>query len=208
MRAARADRERAIEVLKDAFVQDRLTKDELGSRVGQALAARTYADLAAATAGIPELPPLPRTAHRAARNEVSRAVKSSGGALGVVIAATGTVAGVADGPVAGVFVAVLFVILLAVTAGFAALVIRGALVIEERSPRRKRPGGRTPPGPGLGTSDPARRRPSPAPPRRRGADPAIASALWTARRRPRRSTTVWTSSPACRSPATRRLAPR
>ncbi len=36
-----------------AFVQDRLTKDELDMRVSQALASRTYADLAAVTADIP-----------------------------------------------------------------------------------------------------------------------------------------------------------
>lgn len=141
MRAARADRELAIEVLKGAFVQNRLTRDELDARVGRALAARTYADLDRVTADIPEPRPLPRTAHRTARGEVSRAVKFSGGALGVIIAATGAVAGVADGPAAGVFVAMLFVILLAVTTGFAALVIRGALAVERQSRRRKQSGG-------------------------------------------------------------------
>jgi hypothetical protein len=34
-----------IELLKVAFVQDRLTQDELDSRVGLALASRTHADL-------------------------------------------------------------------------------------------------------------------------------------------------------------------
>jgi hypothetical protein len=47
LRASRADREHVIELLKTAFVQDRLTKDELDARVGQALASRTYAELAA-----------------------------------------------------------------------------------------------------------------------------------------------------------------
>jgi hypothetical protein len=46
-RASHADRDRAIDLLKAAFVQGRLTKDELDERLGQALAARTYADLAA-----------------------------------------------------------------------------------------------------------------------------------------------------------------
>jgi Domain of unknown function (DUF1707) len=55
-RASRADRERAIEVLKTAFVEDRLTRDEFDLRVGQALASRTYADLAALTADIPAEP--------------------------------------------------------------------------------------------------------------------------------------------------------
>jgi hypothetical protein len=53
LRTSHADRERAIDVLKAAFVQGRLTKDEFELRVGQALASRTYADLAALTADIP-----------------------------------------------------------------------------------------------------------------------------------------------------------
>jgi uncharacterized protein DUF1707 len=52
LRAARADREQAIELLKTAFAEDRLTKDELDARVGQALVARTYADLAAVTSDL------------------------------------------------------------------------------------------------------------------------------------------------------------
>ena len=53
LRAGHADREQVIETLKDAFVQGRLTRDELDARAGQALSARTYADLAALTADIP-----------------------------------------------------------------------------------------------------------------------------------------------------------
>jgi Domain of unknown function (DUF1707) len=53
LRAARADREYVIGVLQTAFVQGRLTKDELDTRLNQALAARTYADLAGLTADIP-----------------------------------------------------------------------------------------------------------------------------------------------------------
>jgi DUF1707 SHOCT-like domain len=53
LRACHADREQVIGVLKAAFVQGRLGKDELNARVGQALAARTYADLAALTADLP-----------------------------------------------------------------------------------------------------------------------------------------------------------
>jgi len=47
-RVSRMDREQAIELLKVAFVQDRLTQDELGTRVGLALASRTYAELTGA----------------------------------------------------------------------------------------------------------------------------------------------------------------
>jgi hypothetical protein len=53
LRAGHADREQAIETLKTAFVDGRLTKNELAARTGRALAARTYANLAALTADIP-----------------------------------------------------------------------------------------------------------------------------------------------------------
>jgi hypothetical protein len=53
MRASDADRELVIDTLKTAFVQGRLTKDELCARVGQALASRTYGDLAVVTVGLP-----------------------------------------------------------------------------------------------------------------------------------------------------------
>ena len=50
LRASRADRERVIDLLKAAFVQGRLARDEFDARIGQVLASRTYAELAAATA--------------------------------------------------------------------------------------------------------------------------------------------------------------
>jgi len=53
LRAAQADREQAITVLKTAYAQGRLTKDELEARAGQAFASRTYAELGALTADIP-----------------------------------------------------------------------------------------------------------------------------------------------------------
>jgi hypothetical protein len=53
LRASHADREQVVGVLKAAFVQGRLGKDELTARLGQALAARTYADLATLTADLP-----------------------------------------------------------------------------------------------------------------------------------------------------------
>ena len=53
LRASNADREQVISLLKPAFVQGRLTKDEFDLRVGRALASRTYAELAALTADIP-----------------------------------------------------------------------------------------------------------------------------------------------------------
>jgi hypothetical protein len=57
LRAAHADREQAITVLKAAYAQGRLTKDELEARAGQAFASRTYAELAALTADLPAASP-------------------------------------------------------------------------------------------------------------------------------------------------------
>jgi hypothetical protein len=53
LRASHADREQVIEVLKAAFVQERLDRDEFDLRVGLALASPTYPELAALTADIP-----------------------------------------------------------------------------------------------------------------------------------------------------------
>jgi hypothetical protein len=67
LRASDADRERAVDVLKAAFVQDRLSKSDLAERVGRALGSKTYAELASATAGIPPKPaPIPRPRQPAA----------------------------------------------------------------------------------------------------------------------------------------------
>jgi Domain of unknown function (DUF1707) len=53
LRASHADRDQVLDVLKGAFVQGRLTKDEFDTRVGQTLASQTYAELAVLTADIP-----------------------------------------------------------------------------------------------------------------------------------------------------------
>jgi Domain of unknown function (DUF4190)/Domain of unknown function (DUF1707) len=53
LRVSDADRERTADVLRAAFVEGRLTQDELDARLGQAYEARTYADLAAQTADLP-----------------------------------------------------------------------------------------------------------------------------------------------------------
>lgn len=53
LRASHADREQVIGTLKDAFVEGRLTADELDVRVDQVYASRTYAELAGVTADIP-----------------------------------------------------------------------------------------------------------------------------------------------------------
>jgi hypothetical protein len=73
LRASHADREQVIEVLKVAFVRERLAKDEFDLRVGQAFAARTHAELAAVTAGLPAEPATanePATAEPATADEL------------------------------------------------------------------------------------------------------------------------------------------
>jgi hypothetical protein len=64
MLASDADREQVVEILTAAFVQGRLTIDELRVRVGLALASRTYGELVPMIADIPapplKAPPAPR----------------------------------------------------------------------------------------------------------------------------------------------------
>jgi len=86
LRASHADREHVIDTLKAAFADGRLDTDDLDDRVGQALAARTYAELATVTAGIPAGPaPAPRP-RRAARPPVNKdAVKWGLAAAGAMI---------------------------------------------------------------------------------------------------------------------------
>ena len=56
MRAASADRERTVDVLKAGFAEGRLTQDEYNERMGRAYAARTYGELTALTADLPAGP--------------------------------------------------------------------------------------------------------------------------------------------------------
>jgi DUF1707 SHOCT-like domain len=94
LRAGHGDREQVIEALKTAFVDGRLTKSELAARTGQALVARTYADLAALTADIPAEPvtavPAPaRPPAPAIRRPLAKAAAASGLCLVVATAAMG-----------------------------------------------------------------------------------------------------------------------
>ena len=80
LRASHADRERVIGTLKAAFIQGRLTKDELDLRVGQTLASRTYAELAAVTddlpAGLVSVGPPRRAVRAQAKQPMSNAAKA------------------------------------------------------------------------------------------------------------------------------------
>jgi hypothetical protein len=72
LRASHADREQVLDAVKTAFADGRLDKDELDARVGQALAARTYADLATVTADIPAVPAKAPPPRRPARPPVNK----------------------------------------------------------------------------------------------------------------------------------------
>lgn len=68
MRASDAERERAVDVLKAAFTEGRLTQDEYADRVGQVHGSKTYGDLAVLTHDLPigpfgTLPPPPGPAY-------------------------------------------------------------------------------------------------------------------------------------------------
>src|SRR5436190_1399317 len=82
LRASRADRERVIDLLKAAFVQGRLDRDEFDVRIGQAVVSRTYGELAAVTADIPaELTgALPRRPPVRARRRIPFNTAVTGGA--------------------------------------------------------------------------------------------------------------------------------
>ena len=94
LRASRADRERAIDLLKAAFVQGRLDRDEFDVRIGQAVASRTYGELAAVTAGIPaELTgALPRRPPVRARRRIPFNAAVTGGACMAGLVNVGMVA--------------------------------------------------------------------------------------------------------------------
>jgi len=158
-RASHADREQVVGTLKAAFVQGRLTADELDERVGQALAARTYAELAALTTDLPVDPaparqpapaPQPAPARRPQNPAATRAVKAGAGAIGVTVIAVGAAIAVAGEPAAAVVIAVFMVVLAAVATAVVASLIHVALKLESR--QRSRPRGQQPPGPESGAA--------------------------------------------------------
>jgi hypothetical protein len=108
-----ADREQVIDQLKAAFVQDRLTRDELDVRVGLAFTSQTYAELAALTADIPAgLTPTqpPRRAARVhGRPSMNRAV--TGTACMIVAVHVGMAAALLAGSGAAVFFMVMFTLI-------------------------------------------------------------------------------------------------
>ena len=160
LRASHADREQAIEVLKDAFAQGRLTRDELDSRVGQAFASRTYAELAAVTADIPAWPAIASPPREPARawNRAPGTHPLRNGALvsgvGVIIAAAAALGGpiynVNDPIAAPLLILAAFIVIVVVP-----LVMLAAVTTawEQRRSSKQRP-----PRPGQGDQAPEGRR--------------------------------------------------
>ena len=94
LRVSHADREQVIHVLKAAFLQGRLAKDEFDLRIGQALVSRTYADLAALAADVPAGPTTARPPEPARESKsvpapktVARVTAAGAGASMVLIGA-------------------------------------------------------------------------------------------------------------------------
>jgi hypothetical protein len=106
LRASHADREHVIGALKTAFAAGLLTKDEFDRRVNRTLASRTYADLAAVTAGITgpcgSKPSRPLTrADNAAAWGVCGLIVSA--VLTVIVIPAGTTKGVVVGTAAAIY---------------------------------------------------------------------------------------------------------
>jgi hypothetical protein len=119
-----ADRERVIDLLKAAFVQGRLTRDELAARVGRVLASRTPAELAAVTADLPAelIGALPRRPDGKARRGIPMNAAITG-AAGVIVAAN---VGMMVAILAGSGIAVLVVAMLTIVGAILAL---GAMIV-------------------------------------------------------------------------------
>jgi hypothetical protein len=134
-------------VLKAAYAQGRLTKDELEARAGQAFASRTYAELAALTADLPAAGPAatspaatgsnaPRPRPSTPAWTMAKAARRSGVCLLVAIAL-----------VEGAFLANNFLL---IVAGFFALIAASGFfgygILDAWEERRSH--ARMPPGPG------------------------------------------------------------
>jgi hypothetical protein len=154
LRACHADREQAIETLKDAFVQGRLTRDELDARADRVLAARTCADLAALTADVPAAAGPARPPARVRRRRpLVRAAAGSGGCAVVAFAAlrlfdvieTGPWTGPGPDPHHSLLLALLVVAVAAVVTALFIVGYGAGASIEMRRSRRPLP---LRPGPG------------------------------------------------------------
>jgi hypothetical protein len=145
LRAGHADRYQVIETLKTAFVYGRITKSEFDTRTGQALTARTFADLAALTTDIPSSLPeagLARPPALAHRRPLARAAAKSGLCLVIAVAAVWIGALLPSSPSSDPGAPFLAVALAAVITAFGILANGVATSLERRvTPRQPPPAG-------------------------------------------------------------------
>jgi hypothetical protein len=158
MRASHADREHVIDTLKAAFVQGRLTKDELDQRVGQAFASKTYAELAVLSADLPA----------GSARSPSQPTRVQGPSLGDEKVLKWAILGALSPlvPLAAAFVietpvllAVLFImVMLDLVVGLPFLMIVIGTRVEDRRKERRSLGSQGQPPPGRGGPPPGGRR--------------------------------------------------
>jgi hypothetical protein len=131
-----ADCEQVIEVLKAAFVQGRLTKDEFGTRLGQAFASQTYAELAEVTADLPAGPAGTRPPRQLARTRprLSMNAALTAGAFAMIAALMGLMAAVVSRSAIGVISAAVGIAIIG-TLAFGALMVASW---QDRAPRTRR----------------------------------------------------------------------
>ncbi len=119
LRASRADREQAVDVLKAAFTQGRLDLDEFDLRVGPALTSRTYADLAVLTDDIPIRPDGARLTEAARASVNTKAAAALTGATAAFVAICSVAAHTPDGsPFAVPVIVIFFVLMMTVPTGW------------------------------------------------------------------------------------------
>ncbi len=85
MLAAAADRERALDVLKAAYGEGRLTKGEFDLRCGRVISARTYGDLATLVADLPVGPTGALMPYQAGFYQPARVPPTNGLAIAALI---------------------------------------------------------------------------------------------------------------------------
>jgi DUF1707 SHOCT-like domain len=146
LRASHADREQVIVTLKAAFIEGRLTKDELDLRVSRTLASRTYAELAALTTDLPggvAAAPPARTPARAQSAKPEKAAKAAACAgLALALLAAAAFMGPGNGPERLIGLALFFVPVCGLSLG-------GLLMLHSWLEKHSR--GQLPQGPAPGT---------------------------------------------------------
>jgi hypothetical protein len=132
LRASQAERERAVEVLKAAFVAGRLAKDEFDARVDQALTSKTRSELTAVTDDLPAGPAVIRPTART-RPPANTTVRTG---LRVITAATAVTAaswaGAGSGPAAVMLVWTFTITWLGI------LILTVSVMLESRRPAHHR----------------------------------------------------------------------